>query len=229
MYKTHPEFPTPERVTPIWHYFTLPKFLSFLQSQSLFLCRHDKFGDGYEGKLSAKDVAFFEEKSLMIGKERDRYGCSYSSCWTKSDVDEYVLWGAYSSLRDGIAIKSTVGRLIDSLNQDNPLDFYLSDVIYIDYQKDYTFRKSGGIANLIAPHFVKRKYFEAEKEIRLMHFDPTARFDSSPESMSAIVNQDVLIESVFVSPFSPDWFSSAIEDLLQHYGLGGKMIMKSEI
>ena len=189
------------------------------------------FDDNYEGRLSAKDLSFFEGISPggMKGMGWDQYGCSYSSCWTRSDVDEYVLWSSYSSLKEGIAVKATIGRLIDSLSDDDPRDYYISDVLYIDYQDDYTFRKSRGIANLIAPHFVKRKYFLAEKEIRMMHFDPDARFDKSPEGLLAPVKLDLLIDSVFVSPFSQEWFKWALEDLLRHYDLGEKTVMKSAI
>ena len=231
MYKVNPDIGEPDRTLKIWHYYTLPKFLSFLHTGSLYLCRHDKIGDGYEGQLSTKDKAFLSKftSGILQDVDSDKWGCSYSNCWTKSDVDEYVLWNSYSSLYDGVAIQSSIGNLIDSLDSSSLLDLYVSEVIYIDYDDDYTFRRSGGIANMIAPHFTKRKYFASEKEVRVMHYDPLAKFNESPCGLFAKVNSDVLISSVYVSPFSQPWFKEIVVELLGFYGLGHKTVNKSRI
>ncbi len=231
MYKTHKGLAEPDISLVIWHYFTLPKFLSLLHTKSLFLCRHDQFGDGYEGRLSVKDEQFFETISpgILHGMKHDQWGCSFSSCWTQSPVDEYVLWSSYSSLKEGVAVRSTIARLISSLSPEDPHELYLSEVNYIDYNEEYTFKKTKGLANMIAPHFTKRKYFAAEKEIRLMHFDPNARFNKSAVGILAPVDLDILMESVYVSPMAQPWFQESIEGLLQLFGLGQIEVKKSEI
>lgn len=101
MYKQHPDLPPIDINQKIWHYYTLPKFLSLLSSSSLYLCRHDKFDDSFEGAMTKMDKAFFESKASGITErmQGDSLGCTYSNCWTKSDVDEYVLWSSYASLK----------------------------------------------------------------------------------------------------------------------------------
>lgn len=231
MYKTHRDLTEPDRVLKIWHYYSLPKFLSLLHTSSLYLCRHDKYGDDFEGKLSTMDKKFFDDKSkgILKGKEEDSFGCSYSSCWTRSDVDEFVLWNSYSSIEDGVAVQSTIGRVIDSLDSQDPRAIYISEVNYIDYEKDYTFYKTKGFANLLGAHFSKRKYYEAEKEIRLLYFDSDARYNTAPIGHLYKVDLKTMIESVFVAPHSIEGYEDIVKELLELYGLSSVTVAKSRI
>ena len=221
MYQSHPGLPPVDIHEKIWHYFSLPKFLSFLSTSSLYMCRQDKFDDSFEGVLTKKDIAFFESKSpgMTQGLKGDAIGCTYSNCWTRSDVDEYVLWGSYASLTDGVAIQSTVLRLISSLDPSDKRAVYVSNVQYIDYDLEYSFQLTGGIANMIAPHFSKRPYFMAEKELRAMYWDTEGRFNNTPEGLLFKVDLNELIETVYVAPSSKQWYTDVIKELLVKYGL----------
>ena len=131
MYKQHPSLPPIDINQRIWHYYTLPKFLSLVSSSSLYLCRQDKFDDSFEGAMTKKDIAFFESKSagMTSGMTGDSLGCTYSNCWTKADTDEYVLWNSYASLKDGVAVQSTVLRLISAFDPNDPRNVYVSNVL----------------------------------------------------------------------------------------------------
>ena len=230
MYKEHPDLAKPQLGQTIWHYYSLSKFLGLLDKSSLYLCRHDKFDDSFEGGLSLMDRQYFDGKypgmsDYMTG---DKVGCYYSNCWTKNDVDEYVLWNTYASLEDGVAVKTTVARLIESL-ADEGKNIYISDVLYIDYSKDYTFRKTGGKVNTLAPHFTKRDYFSSEKELRVMYVEPTGKFETSPNGVEAKVNLKTLIEEIIVAPFSYSWFADVISNILKKYNLDGIEVKKSSI
>lgn len=230
MYTLHPSLPPIDPNQIIWHYFTLPKFLSLVSCSSLYLCRQDKFDDSFEGAITKKDEAFFESKSPGItkGMAGDSLGCTYSNCWTKADFDEYVLWGSYASLQEGVAVQSTVLRLISALDPSDPRSVYVSNVQYIDYTLDYSFQLTGGIANMIAPHFSKRPYFCAEKELRAMYWNTDGRFNNSPEGLLFKVDLNKLIEKVYVAPFSKPWYRDIIEGLIRKYGLK-KEVLRSGI
>ena len=230
MYKQHPELPPIDIYQRIWHYYSLPKFLSLLSSSSLYLCRQDKFDDGFEGAMTKKDEAFFESKvsGITKGMKGDSLGCTYSNCWTKSDLDEYVLWSSYATLQDGVAIQSTVNGLITALDPEDKRPVYVSNVQYIDYEKDYSFRLTRGHANMIAPHFSKRPYFEAEKELRAMYWDTNGRFNNTPEGLLFKVDLNVLIETVYVAPYSMPQYRDVIEELMMKYDLN-KEVKKSGI
>lgn len=230
MYIKHPDLPPIDVNQKIWHYFSLSKFLALLSRSSLYLCRQDKFDDSFEGALTQKDEAFFESKSAGVtkGMRRDALGCTYSNCWTRSDVDEYALWSSYASLKDGVAVQSTVLRLITALDPDDKRAVYVSNVQYIDYETDYSFQLTKGIANMIAPHFSKRPYFKSEKELRAMYWDTDGRYSSTPEGLLFKVDLNELIEFVYVAPFSMPQYRDIIEDLIMKYGLG-KEVIKSGI
>lgn len=226
MYKKHPDLPAIDVNQRIWHYYSLSKFLGMISSSSLYLCRQDKFDDSFEGKMTNRDVAFFDHISPGFSQSmrEDALGCVYSNCWTQSDVDEYVLWGTYASLRDGVAVKSTVLKLISALDEKDDRSVYVSGVQYIDYDKDFSFGMTGGKANMIAPHFSKRPYFASEKELRVMYWDTDGKFDNSPEGLNFKVDLDALIDSVYVAPSSYPWFSNVIQDILDRYGLKKEVI-----
>jgi hypothetical protein len=230
MYKQHQNLPPVDTSKRIWHYYTLPKFLSLLSKSSLYMCRQDKFDDSFEGVMTNKDVAFFESKvpGITNSMKGDSLGCTYSNCWTLSEVDEYVLWSTYASLSDGVAVQSTVSRLITALDPDEPRHVYVSKVQYIDYESDYSFKLTGGYANMIAPHFSKRPYFSAEKELRAMYWDNEGRYATSPEGLYFIVDLNQLIESVYVAPSAKSWYKDIIEELLNKYNLE-KEVRKSGI
>lgn len=230
MYEPHKGLPAIDINEKIWHYFTLTKFLSLLRSSSLYLCRQDKFDDSFEGTMTKKDEEFFESKNPGItkGMKGDALGCTYSSCWTRSDCDEYVLWSTYASLQEGVAIQSTVFRLLSALDPKDKRPVYVSNVQYIDYNTDYSFGLTGGIANMMAPHFSKRPYFSAEKELRAMYWDTDGRFDNSPEGLLFKVDLNTLIDTVFVAPSSQPWYKDIIEELLMRYDLN-KEVKKSGI
>lgn len=227
MYIQHPSLPPIDPYQKIWHYFTLPKFLSLISSSSLYLCRQDKFDDSFEGAMTKKDEAFFESKSPRItnGMTGDSLGCTYSNCWTKADVDEYVLWSSYASLKDGVAVQSTVLRLISAFDPSDPRSVYVSNVQYIDYELDYSFQLTGGIANMIAPHFSKRPYFGAEKELRAMFWDTDGRFNNTPEGLLFKVDLNELIENVYAAPFSQPWYRDIIQELIGKYGLEKNVLL----
>ena len=230
MYKLHPDLPAFDINEKIWHYFSLSKFLGFISTSSLYLCREDKFDDSFEGAMTQKDAAFFNSISPGTAESMrgDSLGCVYVNCWTRSDVDEYVLWGSYSSLKDGIAVQSSVLKLISSLDETDKRPVYISNVQYIDYDKEYSFGITGGNANMIAPHFSKRRYFEAEKELRVMYWDTSGKFDKTPAGLYFKVDISTLIERVYVAPSSYPWLVTVIQEILQKYGLN-KEVLKSGI
>ena len=178
-------------------------------------------------KILKSDEAFFESKSPGItnGMTGDSLGCTYSNCWTKADVDEYVLWSSYASLKDGVAVQSTVLRLISAFDPSDPRSVYVSNVQYIDYELDYSFQLTGGIANMIAPHFSKRPYFGAEKELRAMFWDTDGRFNNTPEGLLFKVDLNELIENVYVAPFSQPWYRDIIQELIGKYGLEKNVLL----
>lgn len=221
MYSEHRDLPLINKNAIIWHYYSLSKFLGLLSTSSLYLCRHDQFDDSFEGAMSKKDEEFFESviPGITNNMKKDSLGCFYSNCWTKAEVDEYVMWNTYASLKDGVAIQSTASKLISSFDANDKRPVYVSDVQYIDYESDYTFKRTGGKANMIAPRFSKRPYFEAEKELRVLFWDTNGKFDNTLKGLDFKVDLNTLIECIYVAPGPYPWFKDVIEEIVKKYGL----------
>ena len=81
---------------------------------------------------------------------------------------------------------------------------------------------------MIAPHFSKRKYFESEKELRVMHWNTEGRYHNTEKGLLFKVDLNELIESVYVAPQSYPQYRDIIEELLTKYGLN-KEVRKSGI
>lgn len=219
MYKTHKDFTTPNRKTIIWRYMSLSKFLSLINNEELYFARHDKFFDAQEGILSDPDKSFFDSKVPGISSRMkcENLGCTYINCWIMSDTEQYLMWTAYSSIDEGIAIKTTVGNLIDSLDPNDKRSIYISDVNYIDYKSQYTFDKTGGFANLLAPFFCKGKYFEQEKELRLIYNNYEIDERNKIEGVQFKVSLDTLIDGIWIAPVARTWFEEIVKkELILH-------------
>lgn len=230
MYKIHSEIITPSRNIIIWRYLSLEKFLSLLNDRQLFFTRHDFFFDSEEGKMSKKDKELYDEvvPGISVRMENDRYGCCYINCWVMSEVELYLMWSTYSSLDKGIAVKTTVGNLIDSLDANDDRDIYISSVGYIDYDNEYTFDKSGGSANNLARYFCKRKYFQQEKELRLVYYDYKAKIDDDIAGLNFSVSLETLIDEIWIAPQANEWYEELINKELKLHGIN-KSIKRSQI
>ena len=232
MFREHRDFYTPEDTRTVWHYFSLAKFIGLLESSELYFSRQDQFDDAGEGKLSRLDKQFLSKypAGMVEHMESDKVGCYYANCWTLSESDEYVLWNTYASLYDGIAVKSSVGRIKESLDSNDERSVYVAKVQYYDEVTGSTFGASGGIINLLSLAFSKRNYFKAEKELRLLFHDNDARLDdNSPRSVSFHVELNKLIEEIYVAPKSYPWFKDAIAHMIELYGLTRIQVNKSSI
>jgi hypothetical protein len=142
-----------------------------------------------------------------------------------SEYESAFLWSVYASPRDGIAIRSTIGRLKASLSHDSRT-FTIGPIKYIDYNTEAIETN-----NLIAPIFRKRKSFEAEKELRVCFINiqddrirqlisnPTQEVSQLPGHYVPIQLKE-LVTVIYISPGAPDWYSDAVVGTASGLGLG---------
>jgi len=221
MYKVDPNVNTPQNKNLcIWRFIDLTKLLSLLETESLYFCRSDKFDDPFEGSITKpalesmkKEVPLPEKKVLHFFKEK-----TFLNCWHLSEYESEAMWKLYSNSNLGIAIKSSVGRLIKSFSIEDKYDIFIGEISYLDYEKD-----SFNYGNIFYYFFNKRKSFEYEKELRAMvsHAleNPKRKANESydGQGVNVKVNLTQLIESVLVAPFSPLWYRNLVKAVLKRY------------
>ena len=251
MYKELEGINPPRDKDTLWRYTDFEKFVNLLDTKSLFYTRADKFEDPYEGfipqsmmeayKQSLKRVApekFVE--AIMKGNEDSRKYVM-CNCWHQNEVESMAMWEKYHMRNSGVAIKTTMQKMKNSLS--GKFSVYIGKIEYIydntdDDQYMHNFLKSKiKLAKKLAyfPYFRKRKEYEHEKEVRLVvDIDPfvmdalndqtvetfleTGLPDICDTGMSFNIDVNTLIDEVVVSPYAEDWITETVSSVVQKYG-----------
>jgi hypothetical protein len=139
-YQAHPAFVEPkDHNARLWRYMNFSTFLSVLDRRALFFPSIATLsaGDPYEG-----EPAFYRiEAARSVGEEELRRlrlqyqvfsHLNFFSCWHMNDNESDAMWKIYLRSGEGVAILSTVKRLITCLRNTQDT-VYIGDVQYIDH------------------------------------------------------------------------------------------------
>lgn len=236
----------------IWRYMGFSKYVDLLLTQELHFARADTFEDPYDcTALTFMEPSFIDSflknpsckddflKANNIGRH-----FVYLNCWHVSTVESAALWSLYSVNRhETVAVQSTYGRLLKSLDSKEHVDFSL-----VRYDPENAGKKSVKNPNTknYGPHEVvifKRKSFEHEKELRAFICDKIDFEKIKPKNLDEIqeiasrqpkqkrisINIGELIEKVYVSPISQDWFVNLVRNVAVTFGISGDVICKSPL
>lgn len=222
------------RSTPLWRYTSLPKFVNLLAESSLFCLRMDLFSDPYEGQLSkpsherlaetyetiAEHMGLFESNIALIEELRKT---TFLNCWRVDEYEDYGMWHAYTRPSCGLAIRTTVDSLIESINPGDGFEgqLELKKIDYIDYEEEQQDSVGEGV---FFPFRFKRVQHQNEKEVRLMvtnyphdrmHIDESFEAPDNIKSIRTIeVDPSTLIEEIRLHPEAGNVLWQAVENLL---------------
>ena len=241
----HPVFKVPDNLEIlIWRYMDFTKFVSMMDLNSLYFSRSDLLGDTFEGSFPRPNVllrpiiykdiidkyadnklhvtfpgvnkilSFIESQSYMHEWLRK---WTYVSCWHINEHESAALWKLYSSSHEAIAIQSRYNLLRNYL----PSNVFIGEVKYIDYNNAVIPEN-----NTMWPFIHKRTSFAHERELRALIQELPVENNSIPvgkindaKGVNISVNLSSLIENVYVSPSSPDWFVNVVNSVMRKYGL----------
>ena len=236
MYKDHVIFTKPKNLNVrIWRYMDFTKFLFLLTRNELFFPRADRLGDPFEGSFSKKNIEKRPEYYAGIGKELPEMLKSlgdyhkfllfftFINSWHLNDYESAAMWKIYIQKGEGIAIQSTFTRLCNSFARSDK-DIFVGCVNYSDYEEDWIPED-----NSLAPFLHKRKSFEYENEVRAIFHDFPSGEGEIKSSQILIfkerkgiyipVDLSVLIENIYVSPASSDWFIELVQSIIKKFNL----------
>ncbi len=252
-YEAHEVFDTPDnplsRDTKIWRYMDLAKFLSMLESGAINFTRVDYLGDPYEGSSTVATAEAAKTMQFADGKPASHHFKLWRemlsvSCWNQSEVESDGLWNRYVKEGAGLAVQTTVGRMVDAFAAAGPSDpdartpVYAGRIRYVDYAK-----ADWPMDNVFWPFVHKRLEFEYEREVRVLamwppkqfmvdaqaaaeavHPDKTNVAGAVPPSVTPIarpiaVDLSTLIEEIVVSSNAPAWFLDLLRDVGRRYDL----------
>lgn len=207
----------------------LPKFVSFLWSQSLHLTRLGDLPDPYEGRFPPHMMPGVDQEytrtERLCGRDpgddprfaesmtRHVLATVYVNCWCCSAHESEALWRIYGH-PSGIAITTTFSRLKQAL----PDSHYVGCVTYLDYEREVL--SEGNFFNL-AMH--KRTFFAHEHEVRVATAVMPVDFTRPPNlkgQTPPFLTQPMPFETfdgVLVSPYAPPWFVAVVAELVRRY------------
>jgi len=200
----------------VWRYLSFTKFISMLETNSLFFCRSNLLEDKFEGSLSKVNIGesgeftteggvwtFAEVRSFY---ERQRQN-TFVNCWCINDYESEAMWRLFGKT-EAVAIQSTYRRVRECLSS----TIYIGTVRYVDYESEPI-----PYGWVFEPYLRKRKSFEHEHELRALY--QRHHLDKQLAGEYEHVNLIELISSVCVAPGSQDWFYELVIKMLKKYGL----------
>jgi hypothetical protein len=226
MYTSDDRLSLPDPDTVIWRFMPLPSLLSILQRKQLFFSAARSMQDPYDAKLPKSvmnqllgwaGLATNEPriKGRVTGdtvRHVIREGTCIN-CWHCNPVESAAMWSLYSP-HHGVAVKSTVGRLIQAI-QATSRSIQMGRIHYIDFR----FPEETDSLFWTIPEFVKRKSFEHEQELRAVTVDLDLLQNKGTTGISVDIDIAVLIEEIYVSPTVEGWIKAVVEAELQLHGL----------
>ncbi|MDD4439562.1 MAG: DUF2971 domain-containing protein [Tissierellia bacterium] len=238
-YKEHVVFTRPDDLNiKIWRYMDFSKFVSILDTESLFFPRSDKLGDPFEGTYSranrnlrphiykdvknidfdsvAKTFAEFSAKARMY---------TQINCWHMNNYESDAMWKLYLKSGEGIAIQSTYSNLVKALEEEKK-DIFIGKVIYLDYSKEWM-----PDGNSFSPFVHKQIFFQHENELRavVQEFPSNNKgidwSASHPQDgINIKINVETLIEKVYIAPTSPSWIFDLVSSIIKKYGFNFEVL-----
>jgi hypothetical protein len=249
--------------TTIWQYMDFTKLVSILERKELFFARLEKVDDPYEGTTpnfnrrerlptyTAQHPELTSEEYEKIFADTDNYldqvrsGRMLINCWHMNPFESAAMWDLYAQRNSGIAIKTTLKRLKESLGDNTPDRIKLGLVKYIDFENEWVPED-----NLYHFFLHKRRSFEHEKELRALlqlpiegptvmvrdgrNYVEDVRDTSDPKQKTksgkyVTVDVDTLISNIYVAPRAPSWVGELVRLVAVRYGLNREQVIISDL
>lgn len=219
----------PDDKERVWRYMGFSKFVSLLATDSLYFPRIDKFEDRLEGVLP--DNVRHQYGSSMNQWFEENKNKLFVSCWHFNPVEFVLMWKAYSGGEPIVAVESTIGLMKQWLTP-LPDAYVVGKAQYIDFNTDAYPSQSPGAVNVVAQAYHKRKFFESEKELRVV-MNPFANTALAAERDKKVgipvsVNLESLVERIRVVSGAAPWFIETVRAVYHKFG-GTKEVLPSDI
>ena len=209
----------PKDKDTVWRYMSFEKFANILAAGSLFFSRADKYDDKFEGYIPELIMQYYTSAGIRIVPELRQY--IMCNCWHHGDEESMAMWDKYHLRNNGIAIKTTMVNLRDSL-PDEP-NIFIGKVDYESIENQNQIEMPEDTENLLYyPYFYKRKPFEYEQEVRaIIDIALIPRDDPYEFGIPLKINVETLIgenSEVIVSPHADEWIAGTLELIVKRCG-----------
>lgn len=223
---------TPKDSDIIWRYIGLDKLIDLLISGTFKFSQASIAADKNEiawilhsiQENHGEKFLNFDGAKFFIDSLRSS---TYISCWTKKENESRSLWANYlDSTKQGVAIKSTVGDFVKSINW-NGHSFTKHIVNYRDVFDPEELQINTTVINTKSSAYLEESELrftvnglntipkvepnEISKALRMYHSS------EKPKTLKFEVDLEKLINEIFVSPFCSGWQRKNIQQLIIDY------------
>lgn len=243
-YCKHPDLSLPEDATVIWRYMELWKFQSMIQKNSIFFSRADKQTDKLEGEYPEAMLAELE-RTFGDGISSDD-GITYTfrewhtqkeirsrliSCWSAAPRESRRMWERYTDSKESIAVCTTIGRFKGCFHDRVEPVVWIGKVRYGEEENRLPNSISKWDGNFwLYPFFAKKDTYRWENEVRAivnLALRRQAQLADSQDGCYVKADLQILIDSVWIHPQSPERLRGQVRAKLKKHGFGNVEINQS--
>ena len=208
----------PENNATLWRYMSFEKFANILATESLFFARADKYNDKFEGYVPESTTLSHKSRVSRIPPNFRQY--IMCNCWHKGKEESMAMWDKYHLRNNGIAIKTTVENLKNSLQDES--NIFIGQIEYIENHDQIDMSEDVPIESLLhSPYFYKRTPFAYEQEVRViidvlscLHDDPYEFGRSLKIDVKKLIGEN---SEIIVSPYADKWITDTVKLIVEQY------------
>ena len=211
----------------IWRFMDFSKYLSILDSETLFFSRADSLGDSYEGSLSRMNKKlhpiFYKDLSLdmrayLSSNKKNLSKWMYINCWYMNEHESKAMW-SFTQTDKSVVIQSTYNKLYNYLSSTQYKIKTIGLINYVDYEEDFIPEN-----HYFSPFTHKRQEFDYEKEIRAIIYEPIiknneiqVRIPNEKKGLHIKTSVSDLIDAVYTNPDADIWFTNLVRNVTKKY------------
>jgi|TARA_R110000737_G_scaffold319633_1_gene330926 hypothetical protein len=211
----------------IYRIIPYDRFIELFEKNKNTLVKPNSWEDTFENFALKSKLKLSDGAEIILDTHERLFG----QCWTTSKASD-AMWRIYSHDKKSIRIRTTVDKLLTSLSMANVsvertescigrVEYETEDKIMSSAKKAFSRDGRMTFGNLFRSLLLKRKAFEHEREVRLIHLDWGYELPSSDLYSYEIEPHD-LISQVMIDPrVSYQDFLQIKKDIVQKTGYSG--------
>lgn len=173
--------------TPIYRVFNTQRLLELFTLGKNTLVKPALWDDPLENYvLQAAMKAFSDHPHSFDFTTKDRM---YGQCWSTLEESD-AMWRIYSPDKSGVKVRTTIGKLLNSLQAASEVDSNMCYIGRVNYMSGDTLRdklqdrfwlglEAADWTSQAASLLFKREEFEHENEVRLIYINPDSNYSDN--------------------------------------------------
>lgn len=221
---------------PVYRVFSLEKFITSINENSLHFVKPRTWDDPFEGFLFKCKICSKLDKKKYYEFEDLYSERFYAQCWSlKKESD--LLWRVYAPNRDGILVQSSLRKIYENFSSMPGGKMYLGKIKYLSQEQiENDFgrlkHKDNLLPLVIQSLLAKREEFSEEQEIRIIYFsEQSAHKQNQPTLLGYDAKISSLSERLFdkvvIDPRLNSFRADSVIKLINSLGYKGNIEQSS--